>query len=67
LRLGFTSPGNCPANCYDEARPIIRENRVVIDRLVDLLIEKKPSTAKRVSVIVAEYTFVPEEQYVPQL
>jgi cell division protease FtsH len=54
--------------CYDEARRIIRENRAVIDRLVDLLIEKETIDGEEFRLIVAEYTFVPEkEQYVPQL
>ncbi|HAX87772.1 MAG TPA: cell division protein FtsH [Cyanobacteria bacterium UBA11162] len=55
-------------HCHDDARQIIRENRVVIDRLVDLLIEKETIDGKEFRQIVAEYTFVPEkEQYVPQL
>lgn len=56
------------AHCYLEARRIIRENRTVIDRLVDLLIEKETIDGDEFRQIVAEYTFVPEkEQYVPQL
>src|SRR4028118_325524 len=55
-------------HCYEEARRIIRENRAVIDRLVDLLIEKETIDGEEFRLIVAEYTFVPEkEQYVPQL
>jgi len=55
-------------HCYDDARRIIRENRTVIDRLVDLLIEKETIDGEEFRQIVAEYTFVPEkEQYVPQL
>jgi cell division protease FtsH len=55
-------------HCYDEARRIIRENRVVIDRLVDLLIEKETIDGEEFRQIVAEYTQVPDkEQYVPQL
>jgi cell division protease FtsH len=50
------------------ARKIIRENREVIDRLVDLLIEKETIDGEEFRQIVAEYTEVPEkEQYVPQL
>ena len=53
---------------HDLARQIIRENRVVIDRLVDLLIEKETIDGEEFRQIVAEYTEVPEkEQYVPQL
>ncbi|PSB35619.1 cell division protein FtsH, partial [filamentous cyanobacterium Phorm 46] len=54
--------------CYDEARQIIRDNRTVIDRLVDLLIEKETIDGEELRLIISEYTFVPEkEQYVPQL
>src|ERR687886_356852 len=55
-------------HCHDEARRIMRENRVVIDRLVDLLIEKETIDGEEFRQIVAEYTDVPEkEQYVPVL
>ncbi|HEY9625291.1 MAG TPA: ATP-dependent zinc metalloprotease FtsH2 [Crinalium sp.] len=54
--------------CYDDACRIIRENRVVVDRLVDLLIERESIDGEEFRQIVAEYTDVPEkEQYVPQL
>jgi cell division protease FtsH len=54
--------------CYDEAKRIMRENRAVIDRLVDLLVEKETIDGEEFRQIVAEYTHVPEkEQYVPQL
>jgi cell division protease FtsH len=55
-------------HCYDEARRIIRENRSVIDRLVDLLIERETIDGEEFRRIVSEYTNVPEkEQYTPQL
>ncbi|MDX2240499.1 MAG: ATP-dependent zinc metalloprotease FtsH2 [Leptolyngbyaceae cyanobacterium bins.302] len=55
-------------HCYDDARRLIRENRVVIDRLVDLLIEKETIDGEEFRQIVAEYTDIPEkEQYTPQL
>ena len=55
-------------HCHEDARRIMRENRVVIDRLVDLLIEKETIDGQEFRQIVAEYTDVPEkEQYVPQL
>ncbi|MGB7439809.1 MAG: ATP-dependent zinc metalloprotease FtsH2 [Coleofasciculaceae cyanobacterium] len=55
-------------HCHQEARRIMRENRVVIDRLVDLLIEKETIDGEEFRQIVAEYADVPEkEQYVPQL
>lgn len=50
------------------ARQIIRDNREVIDRLVDLLIEKETIDGEEFRQIVAEYTEVPEkERFVPQL
>jgi cell division protease FtsH len=55
-------------HCYEEACRIIRENRAVIDRLVDLLIDKETIDGAEFRQIVAEYTNVPDkEQYVPQL
>lgn len=55
-------------SCYNEAKRIIRENRVVIDRLVDLLIEKETIDGEEFRQIVAEYVDVPEkEQFVPQI
>jgi cell division protease FtsH len=54
--------------CYNQARQLIRQNRTVIDRLVDLLIEKETIDGEEFRQIVAEYTEVPEkEQFVPQL
>ncbi|WP_267384179.1 ATP-dependent zinc metalloprotease FtsH2 [Cyanobacterium sp. uoEpiScrs1] len=50
------------------ALQIIRDNREVIDRLVELLIEKETIDGEEFRQIVAEYTEVPEkEQFVPQL
>jgi cell division protease FtsH len=53
---------------HELAKKIVRENREVIDRLVDLLIEKETIDGEEFRQIVAEYTEVPEkEQFVPQL
>ncbi|MEA5519875.1 MAG: ATP-dependent zinc metalloprotease FtsH2 [Limnoraphis robusta] len=49
-------------HCYRQACQIIRENRVVIDRLVDLLIEKETIDGDEFRQIVAEYTEVPEKE-----
>ena len=50
------------------ARKIVGENREVVDRLVDLLIDKETIDGEEFRQIVAEYTHVPEkEQFVPQL
>jgi cell division protease FtsH len=54
--------------CYETAKQIIRENRAVADRLVDLLIEKETIDGDEFRQIVAEYTTVPEKpQYTPIL
>ncbi|MEL6469446.1 MAG: ATP-dependent zinc metalloprotease FtsH2 [Cyanobacteria bacterium J06623_4] len=55
-------------NCYQETLNIIRENREVIDRVVDLLIEKESIDGDEFRRIVGEYTTVPDkERFVPQL
>lgn len=54
--------------CYEESRRLVRENRTVMDRLVDLLIEKETIDGAEFRQIVAEYTNVPEKpQYTPML
>ena len=56
------------AKCYENACNIIRDNREVIDRLVDLLIEKESIGGDEFREIVGEYTVVPDkERFVPQL
>lgn len=55
-------------HAYEEAIRIIRDNRQVIDRLVELLVEKETIDGEEFRQIVAEYTVVPEkERFVPQL
>ncbi|MEM0979006.1 MAG: ATP-dependent zinc metalloprotease FtsH2 [Cyanobacteria bacterium P01_H01_bin.58] len=54
--------------CYEDTKDIISNNRMVIDRLVDLLIEKETIDGDEFRQIVSEYTVVPEkEQLVTQL
>ena len=54
--------------CYDDACKIIRDNRNVIDRVVDLLIEQETIDGDEFRQIVGEYTTVPDkERFVPQL
>ncbi|MDJ0735081.1 MAG: ATP-dependent zinc metalloprotease FtsH2 [Nostocaceae cyanobacterium] len=54
--------------CYDNAKKMMREHRNVMDRLVDLLIEKETIDGEEFRQIVAEYTTVPEKpQYMPIL
>jgi len=55
-------------HCHNETIQIIKDNRVVIDKLVDLLIEKETISGEEFRSIVAEYTIVPEKNnYMPQL
>jgi cell division protease FtsH len=55
-------------HCHTETLQIIKENRIVIDKLVDLLIEKETISGDEFRDIVAEFTSVPEKNlYSPQL
>jgi cell division protease FtsH len=55
-------------HAHQVARKLIRDNREVIDRLVELLIEKETISGEEFRQIVAEYTEVPEkERFVPQI
>jgi cell division protease FtsH len=55
-------------HCLQESRRLIRENREVIDRVVDLLVEKESIDGDEFRQIVAEYTTIPEkERFVPVL
>jgi cell division protease FtsH len=55
-------------DCYELAKKIMRDNRTVMDRLVDLLIEKETIDGDEFRQIVAEYTAVPEkQQFMPSL
>ncbi|MEM8638433.1 MAG: ATP-dependent zinc metalloprotease FtsH [Cyanobacteria bacterium P01_G01_bin.54] len=49
-------------NCYTKARQVIRENRPLIDRLVDLLLEQETIEGEEFRKLVAEYTNLPEKQ-----
>ena len=51
------------SECYKEAKKIIKDNRVVMDRLVDLLIEKETIEGHEFRDIVKEYTAIPEKNY----
>ncbi|MBF2097207.1 MAG: ATP-dependent zinc metalloprotease FtsH2 [Gloeomargaritaceae cyanobacterium C42_A2020_066] len=49
-------------HCYAEARKIMRDNREVIDRLVDLLVEKETIDGEEFRQIVSEYAVVPQKE-----
>ncbi|MGF1672257.1 MAG: ATP-dependent zinc metalloprotease FtsH [Rivularia sp. (in: cyanobacteria)] len=51
-------------SCYQEARQIMRKNRALLDRLVDLLIEQETIEGEQFRKIVAEYTELPKNQLV---
>ncbi|MEB3217598.1 MAG: ATP-dependent zinc metalloprotease FtsH2 [Nostocales cyanobacterium 94392] len=54
--------------CYNNALQMMRDHRSLMDRLVDLLIEKETIDGEEFRRIVAEYAEVPEKpQYVPTL
>jgi cell division protease FtsH len=54
--------------CHEEALQLMRDNRSVIDRLVDILIEKETIDGDEFRQIVAEYTVVPEKpEFAPML
>jgi cell division protease FtsH len=48
--------------CYTQARSILAENRVAMDRLVDILIEEETIEGPKFREILAEYTEVPERK-----
>jgi cell division protease FtsH len=54
--------------CYEEAKRLMRDHRALIDRLVDLLVERETIDGDELRQIVSEYTVVPDkQQFVPQL
>ncbi|MEM7771589.1 MAG: ATP-dependent zinc metalloprotease FtsH2 [Cyanobacteria bacterium P01_E01_bin.6] len=56
------------AHCYVDACQLVRDNRSVIDRLVDLLIEKETIDGDEFRQIVSEYADIPDkESVVPQI
>lgn len=52
---------NIVDKCHKETLKIIQENRVIIDRLVDLLIEKETIDGHEFSNIINQYTKVPKK------
>nr|WOA02317.1 cell division protein [Gloiopeltis furcata] len=47
--------------CHERTINIIQDNRVIIDRLVDLLIEKETIDGEQFRQIISEYTPIPEK------
>ncbi|MCM1983867.1 ATP-dependent zinc metalloprotease FtsH2 [Lyngbya confervoides] len=55
-------------HAYEEAIRIVRDHRIAIDRLVELLVEKETIDGEEFRQILAEYTVIPEkERFVPQI
>ncbi|MBD2580054.1 ATP-dependent zinc metalloprotease FtsH [Oscillatoria sp. FACHB-1406] len=52
-------------DCYEKARRLIRDNRPLMDRLVDLLLEQETIDGDQFRKIVSEYTELPKKQPVP--
>nr|WP_199250183.1 ATP-dependent zinc metalloprotease FtsH [[Phormidium] sp. ETS-05] len=50
--------------CYEKARQIIRENRPLLDRLVDLLLERETVDGEEFRQIVSQYVALPEKHLV---
>lgn len=50
--------------CYQEACRLLRENRVLLDRLVELLIEQETIDGDQFRKIVSEYVQLPERQMI---
>ena len=49
-------------SCYQEARQIMRENRKLLDHLVDLLIEQETIEGEQFRQVVSEYTQLPKSK-----
>lgn len=54
-------------SCYEKARQILRENRPLMDRLVDMLLERETLEGDEFRKIVAEYTQNPADKLVKSL
>jgi len=50
------------SECHEKVLRIIEDNRVVIDRLVDLLIEEETIDGEVLAQIISEYTSIPQKQ-----
>jgi cell division protease FtsH len=51
-------------HCYAQTKQIMLENRMLIDRLVDLLVEKETLDGDEFRQIVSEYTNIPQKTLV---
>ena len=49
-------------SCYQEARNIIRHNRILVDKLVEILVEQETIEGEQFRNIVAAHTKLPIKQ-----
>jgi len=52
---------NIVNQCYRKVLEMIKENRVIIDKLVDDLIEQETIEGKKLEEIISEYTIIPKK------
>nr|YP_009298059.1 cell division protein [Plocamium cartilagineum]AOM67997.1 cell division protein [Plocamium cartilagineum] len=50
--------------CHQKTVQIIRDNRIIIDKLVDILIDKETINGEEFKRIINEYTVVPEKELI---
>ena len=49
------------AHCHEQALQMVTENRVAVDRIVDILLEKETISGKEFADLLAEYREVPSK------
>nr|YP_009391928.1 Cell division protein FTSH [Acrosorium ciliolatum]ARW60072.1 Cell division protein FTSH [Acrosorium ciliolatum] len=54
---------NIVRDCHNKTLKIIKNNRVVIDKLVDILIEKETIDGNEFRNIIQEYSHIPQKKY----
>jgi len=52
---------NIIEHCHEQARVIIQENRVAVDKIVDILLEKETIEGDEFRALLAEYTDLPNK------
>ena len=54
---------NIVDECHEKTRQIIKDNRVIIDKLVDMLIEKETIDGIEFREVIKQYTEIPQKAY----
>ncbi len=52
-------------SCYQKAKQILMENRALLDRLADTLVERETLDGDEFRAIVAEYVPIPDKSGLP--